>query len=110
MAAVIGYHIGAHAETSNPNPDLIGTLNQASGEYRLSPAEVKKVNKRYQFLSKNRMDHQMRQRRERQLERSSKGANPIDSYKPKTNKKSLEMANAKLKETGQGLSHAEYLI
>ena len=44
------------------------------------------------------------------MERSNKGANPAESYKPKTNKKSLEMANAKLKESGQGLSHAEYLI
>jgi len=59
MAAILGFHIGAHAESNNGNPDLIGTLDETTGEYMLSAAEAKKVHKRYHQLSVNHMDHQM---------------------------------------------------
>ena len=76
MAAILGFHIGAPAEFNNRDPDLIGTLDETTGEYRLSPIEAQKIHKRYQLLSKNRMDHQMRQRREKQAERLHK-FNPL---------------------------------
>lgn len=44
------------------------------------------------------------------MERNSKGVRQDELYRPKVNKKSLDMANAKLKETGQSQNHAEYLI
>jgi hypothetical protein len=44
------------------------------------------------------------------MERNIKGARQDELYKPKVNKKSLDMANAKLKETNQNQNHAEYLI
>ena len=48
MAAILGFHIGTNAESNNRDPDLIGTLDQTTGEYKLSPAEAQKVHKRYQ--------------------------------------------------------------
>ena len=47
MAAVLGFHIGTHAEQSNGNPDLLGTLDETTGEYTLSTAESQKIHKRY---------------------------------------------------------------
>ena len=57
MAAILGFHIGTPAESNNRDPDLIGTLDETTGEYKLSAAEAQKIHKRYQLLSKNRMDH-----------------------------------------------------
>ena len=51
MAAILGFHIGVHAEASNGNPDLIGTLDETTGEYKLSPHEAQKIHRRYHFLS-----------------------------------------------------------
>ena len=44
------------------------------------------------------------------MERNVKGSRQDELYRPKVNKKSREMANAKLKETNQGQSHIDYLI
>ena len=41
MAAILGFHIGTPAEANNRDPDLIGTLDETTGEYKLSPAEAK---------------------------------------------------------------------
>ena len=44
------------------------------------------------------------------MERNIKGSKQEELYKPKVNKKSREMANAKLKENNQSQNHIDYLI
>lgn len=51
MAAILGFHTGHVAKASNPEPTLIGTLDERSGDYMLSQLEVMKVHKRYKELS-----------------------------------------------------------
>ena len=93
MAAICGHHIGVHAEYGNKNPDLIGTLDETTSEYKLSSQEANKIHKRYNFLSQNRTDHIMRQRKEKMQEKMVIKHNLVDTHKPKLSKKSLEMAN-----------------
>jgi len=92
MAAVLGFHIGTHVEQSNENPDLLGTLDETTGEYTLSTSESQKIHKRYHQLCSNRMDHQSQQRREKHSERLSVmmgEAGEPDTHRPKLDKKSL---------------------
>ena len=114
MAAILGFHIGAHADSSNGNPDLIGTLDETTGEYALSASEQTKVHKRYHQLSSNRMDHQMRQRREKQQERISKQLPATELHRPQLSQKSLDLAKKSVPkmETKDGKKqiYADYLI
>ena len=66
MAGILGFHTGQLAKTSNPEPSLIGTLDQRTGDYMLSQLEVAKVHKRYKELSQRRTDHVLMMRLERQ--------------------------------------------
>ncbi len=57
MAAILGFAAGQAARSANPDPSLIGTIDERSGDYMLSALEVTKVHKRYKQLSANRTDH-----------------------------------------------------
>lgn len=66
MAAILGFPTGKPAKVANPDPSLIGTIDEQTGNYMLSAFEVTKVHKRYKQLSANRTDHVLMQRLERQ--------------------------------------------
>ena len=51
MAAILGFQTGTQAKVSNPEPAVIGTIDERSGDYMLSSLEVAKVHKRYKELS-----------------------------------------------------------
>ena len=40
LAAILGFNCGMTASVSNPNSNLIGTIDEKSGHYMLSALEV----------------------------------------------------------------------
>ena len=92
MAAILGFAGGQAAKSANPDPNLIGTIDERTEEYRLSAFEVQKVHKRYKQLSSNRTDHVLMQRKERQQERLAvqSGANNVVG-RPNINEKSQKI-------------------
>lgn len=64
MAAILGFSIGIVARSSNPDPELIGTISE--GDYLLSLLEVQKIHRRFKQLSQNRTDFVLLQRKQRQ--------------------------------------------
>ena len=68
MAAILGFENGQLAAKSNPNPALIGSIDE-DGFYVVSQAEVQRIHRRYKQLSANRTDFVLRQRKARHQER-----------------------------------------
>ncbi len=92
MAAILGFAAGQAAKSANPDPSLIGTIDERSGDYMLSSFEVTKVHKRYKQLSANRTDHVLMQRKERQQERLAKNSGAYEQAgKPEINSKSQKI-------------------
>ena len=47
MGAILGFNLGPVAHASSPDPSVIGQIDEETGTYILSNAEVSKVHKRY---------------------------------------------------------------
>lgn len=45
LAAILGFSVGSVAKSSNPDPELIGTIRE--GDYMLSQLEVQKIHRRF---------------------------------------------------------------